>query len=87
MIQNLQQQQAKPGNPGSIKPHNDKQGAVPLPPVPPIIHQKPLYERFLRLEPKEFEGSMDPLDAEDWLSSTIAILEFIENGLCAPCIC
>ena len=45
---------------------------------PPIIRRETLYARFSILEPKEFKGSMDPYEAEDWLHSTQAILEVME---------
>lgn len=43
---------------------------APIPPavaqgVMPIINQEPLYERFRRMKPPEFEGSTDPLEAEE----------------------
>ena len=36
--------------------------------------QEALYIRFSKLEPKAFEGTTDPYEAEDWLHSTQAIL-------------
>ena len=52
-----------------------RQEAIP----PPIaIRRETLYARFSRLEPKEFKGSTDPYDAEDWLQSTQAMLEVME---------
>ena len=36
--------------------------------------QEGLYIRFSKLEPKAFEGTTDPYEAEDWLHSTQAIL-------------
>ena len=30
------------------------------------------------MKPKEFEGSMNPFDAEEWLSSIQIIMEFME---------
>ena len=40
--------------------------------------QEALYIRFSKLEPKAFEGTTDPYEAEDWLHSTQAILEAME---------
>ncbi|GMN52609.1 hypothetical protein TIFTF001_021760 [Ficus carica] len=31
-----------------------------------FVNQEPLYEHFRRMKPPEFEGSIDPLEAEDW---------------------
>ena len=42
------------------------------------IRQEPLYERFGRMKPASFEGSTDPLEAEEWLSSIETILDFME---------
>ena len=36
----------------------------------PLVRSEPLCDRFCKMKPKEFEGSTNPLDAEDWLSST-----------------
>ena len=33
---------------------------------------------FCKMNPKEFEGSTNPLDAEEWLSSIQIIMEFME---------
>ena len=46
---------------------------------PPLTDvQETLYVRFDRLEPKEFEGTIDLYEVEDWLHSTQAILEAME---------
>ena len=50
-----------------------------------------LYIRFSKLEPKAFEGTTDPYEAEDWLHSTQAILEAMELSdeekiRCATCM-
>ncbi|KAL5565158.1 hypothetical protein UlMin_028322 [Ulmus minor] len=63
----------------------------PVPPRAPehlVIQQEPLYERFRHRKPDEFEGSSDPLVAEEWLSSIQTILDFMhlnerEKVLCA----
>ncbi|KAL5552832.1 hypothetical protein UlMin_040233 [Ulmus minor] len=47
-------------------------------PQPEIERQEPLYKRFYGMKPKEFEGSSNPLDAEEWLSSIQLIMEFME---------
>ena len=47
---------------------------------PPTNVRETLNVRFSKLEPKEFKGSMDPYEAEDWLYSTQAILEAMELG-------
>ena len=33
------------------------------------ILREPLYARFGKLKPSEFAGSIDPLEAEEWISS------------------
>ncbi|XP_062118981.1 uncharacterized protein LOC133832686 [Humulus lupulus] len=38
---------------------------------------EPLYERFQKQHPPVFEGSIDPLDAQDWKSSLEYIFEFM----------
>ena len=53
-----------------------------------IANQEPLYVRFRRMKPSEFEGSTDPLEAEEWLTSLQTILDFMnlmeqEKVLCA----
>ena len=87
IIQNLQQQQANRGagngGPGNEEPrveenpieggHGPERG-----PQPVIARQEPLYQRFSNMKPKEFEGSSNPLDAEEWLSSIQLIMEFME---------
>ena len=45
-----------------------------------MIRQEPLYESFGRMKPAPFEGSTDPLEAEEWLSSMETILDFMELG-------
>ena len=36
-----------------------------------------LYEKFRRMRAPEFEGSFDPLVADEWLSSLQVILDFM----------
>ena len=40
--------------------------------------QETVYVRFSKLEPKEFKGTMDPYEAEEWLHSTQTIFEAME---------
>ena len=59
-----------------------------VPQAMPIANQEPLYVRFCRMKPPEFEGSTDPLEAEEWLTSLQTILDFMnlteqEKVLCA----
>ena len=54
----------------------------------PIINQEPMYVHFRRMNPQEFEGATDPLEAEDWLTSLQVALDFmnwieIEKAFCA----
>ncbi|KAL5556113.1 hypothetical protein UlMin_038349 [Ulmus minor] len=65
-----------------------EQPIPPRAPEHPVIRQEPLYERFRRMKPDEFEGSSDPLVAEEWISSIQTILDFMhlnerEKVLCA----
>ncbi|GMN46182.1 hypothetical protein TIFTF001_015360 [Ficus carica] len=57
----------------------------------PVVWQEQLYEKFRRMKPSEFEGSTDPLEAEEWLISLQIVLNFIdlteqEKVLCASYI-
>ncbi|KAL5540511.1 hypothetical protein UlMin_046259 [Ulmus minor] len=81
-------------NPTPENPADQIASLVAMQPVPPrapkhpVIQQEPLYERFRRMKPDEFEGSSDPLVAEEWLSSIQTILDFMhlnerEKVLCA----
>ena len=92
VIQTLQQQQmiggAGNGGPGNGGVRNEGFGIGAIPgggehglergPQPVIARQEPLYQRFSNMKPKEFEGSSNPLDAEEWLSSVQLIMEFME---------
>ncbi|KAL5546618.1 hypothetical protein UlMin_006305 [Ulmus minor] len=92
VIQTLQQQQmnggAGNGGPGNGGVRNEGFGIGENPigeghepergPQPEIERQEPLYKRFYGMKPKEFEGSSNPLDAEEWLSSIQLIMEFME---------
>ncbi|KAL5540354.1 hypothetical protein UlMin_043023 [Ulmus minor] len=43
-----------------------------------VLRPEPLYKRFSNMKPAEFEGSTNPLDAEEWISSIQTIMEFME---------
>ncbi|KAL5564662.1 hypothetical protein UlMin_027826 [Ulmus minor] len=90
-IQNLRRQQNH-SEQGHEEEHESgpeiEQPVPPRAPGQPAIQQEPLYERFRRMKPDEFEGSSDPLVAEEWLSSIQTILDFMhlnerEKVLCA----
>ena len=49
-------------------------------PLPSIIRQETLYWMFSKMQPKEFEGSMDPLEPKDCLHLTQMVLEAMELG-------
>ena len=76
IIQNFQQHRAGPENQGDAIPHgNENEGEGPQ---PPEIKLEPLYERFCKMKSAEFEGSTNPLDAEEWLSSIQTIMDFLD---------
>ncbi|GMN70111.1 hypothetical protein TIFTF001_039153 [Ficus carica] len=66
---------------------------VPLAPAgmqanPPIVRENLLYELFRRMKAPEFEGLMDPIEADNWLMDIQVILDFMglteqERVLCA----
>ncbi|KAL5555170.1 hypothetical protein UlMin_037406 [Ulmus minor] len=90
-IQNLRRHQnhSEQGHEEEPKSGPEIEQPVPLRALEhPVIQQEPLYERFRRMKPDEFEGSSDPLVAEEWLSSIQTILDFMhlnerEKVLCA----
>ncbi|XP_062086383.1 uncharacterized protein LOC133792491 [Humulus lupulus] len=43
-------------------------------------HFEPVYERFQKQHPPNFEGSTDPLEAEEWLRSIESILDHMRLG-------
>ena len=47
-------------------------------PQPQLIRREFLCERLGKMKPPSFEGSANPLDAEEWLSSMETILDFME---------
>ncbi|KAL5551368.1 hypothetical protein UlMin_001544 [Ulmus minor] len=90
-IQNLRRQRNH-SEQGHEEEHESEpeieQPVPPRAPEHPVIRQEPLYERFRRMKPDEFEGSSDPLVAEEWISSIQTILDFMhlnehEKVLCA----
>ncbi|KAL5553447.1 hypothetical protein UlMin_040848 [Ulmus minor] len=64
-----------------------EQPVPPRAPEHPVIRQEPLYERFRRMKPDEFEGSSDPLVAEEWISSIPTILDFMHLNECEKVLC
>ena len=66
---------------------------VPLAPAgiqrnPPLVRENLLYQWFRRMKAPEFEGPMDPIEADNWLIDIQVILDFMglteqENILCA----
>ncbi|GMN36082.1 hypothetical protein TIFTF001_042369 [Ficus carica] len=72
-MQNLREQLAQQNQEITPPPTAPAQPVAPAVPVAqaaqPVIRQEPLYERFQRMKPPEFEGSTNPLEAEEWLTS------------------
>ncbi|KAL5578237.1 hypothetical protein UlMin_019936 [Ulmus minor] len=90
-IQNLRRQRNH-SEQGHEEEHESEpeieQPVPPRAPEHPAIRQEPLYERFRLMKPDEFEGSSNPLVAEEWISSIQTILDFMhlnerEKVLCA----
>ncbi|GMN20227.1 hypothetical protein TIFTF001_043039 [Ficus carica] len=57
-------------------------------PVPPVVPEDMLYERFRRMKALEFEGPTDPIEATNWLIDIQIILDFMglteqEKIMCA----
>ncbi|GMN20704.1 hypothetical protein TIFTF001_047156 [Ficus carica] len=46
--------------------------------VQAATNHEPLYLRFKRMKPKEFNGSTDPLVAQGWLKSIELVLNFMD---------
>ena len=73
-----------PGNrgPGSEETgeNDSKEEELEVEGEPPrgVFMPEPLYKRFSSMKPAEFEGSTNPLDAEEWLSSIQTTMEFME---------
>ncbi|XP_024024969.1 uncharacterized protein LOC112092625 isoform X2 [Morus notabilis] len=43
-----------------------------------MIPREPLYVKFKRMVPPEFDGLTDPLEAEEWLASIQTVFEFMK---------
>ncbi|GMN33520.1 hypothetical protein TIFTF001_048265 [Ficus carica] len=80
-MQNLREQLAQQNQEIPPPPTVPAQPAAPAVPAAqagqPVIRQEPLYERFRRMKPPEFEGSTNPLEAEEWLTSLQIVLNFM----------
>ncbi|GMN19040.1 hypothetical protein TIFTF001_039710 [Ficus carica] len=55
---------------------------------PPLVWEDLLFERFRRMKAPEFEGTTDPIEADNWLIDIQVILDFMgitepEKVLCA----
>ena len=55
---------------------------------PPLVRKDLLYERFRRMKAPEFEGTTNPIEADNWLIDIQIILDFMglteqEKVLCA----
>ncbi|GMN58255.1 hypothetical protein TIFTF001_027356 [Ficus carica] len=55
---------------------------------PPLVREDLLFERFRRMKAPEFEGTTDPIEADNWLVDIQVILDFMgiterEKVLCA----
>ncbi|GMN67296.1 hypothetical protein TIFTF001_036356 [Ficus carica] len=74
-------------------PRNPEVPIAPVTPagiqaVPLMVREDVLYERFRRMKASEFEGLMDPIEADNWLIDIQVILDFMglteqEKVLCA----
>ncbi|GMN24941.1 hypothetical protein TIFTF001_047694 [Ficus carica] len=80
-MQNLHEQLAQQNQEIPPPPAVPAQPAAPAVPAAqggqPVIRQEPLYGRFRRMKPPEFEGSTNPLEAEEWLTSLQIVLNFM----------
>ena len=81
-MQNLREQLAQQNQeqpPPSAVPTQPAAPAVPTAQAAqPVVRQELLYERFRRMKPPEFEGSTNPLEAEEWLTSLQIVLNFMD---------
>ncbi|GMN74872.1 hypothetical protein TIFTF001_054468 [Ficus carica] len=76
-----------------VNPENPKAPEVPVapvavPPVPLVRTPEELYDKFRRMKAPEFEGSTNPIEADNWLIDLQVILNFLrlndqEKVLCA----
>ena len=65
---------------------NGKEGPADPPVQQPVqnneyqttVKPDPFYVRFLKMKPKEFNGSTDPLVAQGWLKSIELVLNFMD---------
>ena len=78
MVQNLQWNWAKQQYIENEEHGNNQHESLRQEAISPVIRWETLYNRFNRLEPREFKGLMDPHEAEDWLHSTQIILEVMK---------
>ena len=83
-IERLLQTQNNQGNPPPPSPPNDEWPQ----PQARVNTIEPLYERFRKQGPPSFEGTTDPLVAEEWIRSIERILDFMmltdqERIMCA----
>ncbi|GMN65394.1 hypothetical protein TIFTF001_034470 [Ficus carica] len=65
-----------------VQPEIPRNVEVPLAPAevqinPPLVREDLLYEQFRRMKMPEFEGSTDPIAADNWLIDIQVILDFI----------
>ncbi|KAL5578108.1 hypothetical protein UlMin_019807 [Ulmus minor] len=60
------------GAPGGVGPR------IPRNPPPRPMRREYLCERLCKMKPPLFEGTTNPLEAEDWLSTMETILDFME---------
>ncbi|GMN30141.1 hypothetical protein TIFTF001_035860 [Ficus carica] len=44
---------------------------------PPLVREDLLFERFRRMKAPEFEGTTDPIEADNWLIDIQVILDFM----------
>ncbi|KAL5583161.1 hypothetical protein UlMin_015603 [Ulmus minor] len=83
-IERLLQAQNNQGNPPPPSPPHDERPQ----PQARVNTIEPLYERFRKQGPPSFEGTTDPLVAEEWIRSIERILDFMmltdqERIMCA----
>ncbi|KAL5570722.1 hypothetical protein UlMin_020319 [Ulmus minor] len=83
-IERLLQAQNNQGNPPTPSPPHDERPQ----PQARVNTIEPLYERFRKQGPPSFEGTTDPLVAEEWIRSIERILDFMmltdqERIMCA----
>ena len=74
--------------PASVRPAVVHQAAMPHVRAPQVVQQNDLFERFRRMSPPDFEGSTDPLVADEWLASLQVMFNLMyitdqEKVLCA----